>query len=248
MERITKAFSTIALAMLVSLGSFALEVPPTPNRLVNDYAGVLGNSNVNRLETKLRNYMDTTSTQIAVVVIPSLEGDDLFDYSQRLAEKWGIGGGENDNGVLLLISIKDRAIRIHTGYGTEGAIPDAIAKRIIENEVKPPFQQGDYFSGINAATDAMILALAGEYKGTPQKKGRGPASFIPFVIILIIFIIGSWRRRYTGYSSRGRGYYGTPWIGGFGGASSSGGSFGGGGGFGGFGGGGFGGGGASGGW
>ena len=70
---------------------------------------------------------------------------------------------------------------MHTGYGTEGAIPDAIAKRIIENEVKPPFQQGDYFSGINAATDAMILALAGEYKGTPQKKGRGPASFIPFV-------------------------------------------------------------------
>ena len=89
------------MAMLISIGSFALEVPPTPNRLVNDYAGVLGNSNVNRLETKLRNYMDTTSTQIAVVVIPSLEGDDLFDYSQRLAEKWGIGGGENDNGVLL---------------------------------------------------------------------------------------------------------------------------------------------------
>jgi uncharacterized protein len=243
MERMIKSFSTIALALLVSFGSFALEVPPNPNRLVNDYAGVLGSSKANRLESKLRSYMDTTSTQIAVVTIPSLEGDDLFDFSQRLAEKWGIGGGENDNGVLLLVSIKDRAIRIHTGYGTEGAIPDAIAKRIIENEIKPAFRQNDYFFGIDRATNAMIQALAGEYKGTPQKKGRGPASFIPFVVILLIFIIGSWRRRYTGYSSRGRGYYGTPFIGGFGGGSSSGG-----GGFSGFGGGGFGGGGASGGW
>ncbi|MDC1221265.1 TPM domain-containing protein [Salibacteraceae bacterium] len=244
MERMIKSFSTIALALLVSLESFALEVPPTPNRLVNDYAGVLGSSNANRLESKLRSYMDTTSTQIAVVTISSLEGDDLFDFSQRLAEKWEIGGGENDNGVLLLVSVNDRAIRIHTGYGTEGAIPDAIAKRIIENEVKPPFRDGDYFSGIDQATNAMIQALSGEYKGSPQQKGRGPASFIPFVIILIIFLIGGWRRRYTGYSSRGRGYYGSPFIGGFGGGSSGGG----GGGFGGFGGGGFGGGGASGGW
>ena len=245
MERTIKTFSTIALALLVSLGSFALEVPPTPNRLVNDYAGVLGGSNVNQLEAKLRNYMDSTSTQIAVVIIPSLEGDDLFDYSQRLAEKWGIGGGENDNGALLLVSVNDRAIRIHTGYGTEGAIPDAIAKRIIENEVKPAFRQNDYFSGIDLATNAMIQALSGEYKGSPQQKGRGPASFIPFVIILIIFLIGGWRRRYTGYSSGGRGYYGTPFIGGFGGGSSG---VGGGSSFGGFGGGGFGGGGASGGW
>ncbi len=240
-----KSFSTIALALLLSLGSFALEVPPTSNRLVNDYAGVLGSSNANSLESKLRSYMDTTSTQIAVVTISSLEGDDLFDFSQRLAEKWGIGGGENDNGVLLLISVKDQAIRIHSGYGVEGAIPDAIAKRIIENEINPAFRQSDYFSGIDQATDAMIQSLAGEYKGTPQKKrGRGPASFIPFAIILIMFIIGSWRRRYTGYSSRGRGYYGSPFIGGFGGGSSSGG----GGGFSGFGGGGFGGGGASGVW
>jgi len=247
MERIIKSFSALTLAVLVAFGALALKVPPTPNRLVNDYAGVLGSSNANRLEQKLRNYNDTTSTQIAVVILPSLEGDDPFDFSQRLAETWGIGGAQNDNGVLLLISIEDRAIRIHTGYGTEGAIPDAIAKRIIENEIKPAFRANDYYTGIDLATNAMIEALAGEYKGTPQKT-RGPANYLPFIIILAIFIFISWKRRHTGYSSRGRGYYGTPWIGGFGGGSSGGFGGGGGGGFGGFGGGGFGGGGAGGSW
>ena len=226
----------------------AKEVPPTPNRLVNDYAKVLSASDVQRLEQKLVQYDEQTSTQIAVVIIQSLEGDDMFDYSQRLAETWGIGGAENDNGVLLIVSIDDRKLRIHTGYGTEGAIPDATAKQIIEDEIKPGFKAGDYYAGIDRGTDAMIAALKGEYTAAPKKRKRGfPFGLIPVILIIILASIFGRRRRYTGYGSSGRRYYGTPWIGGFGGGSS-GGDFGGGGGFGGFGGGGFGGGGAGGSW
>ena len=241
-------YALIGILFFVAQTSFGLEIPERPNRLVNDYAGMMSSAETRALERKLVAYNDSTSTQIAIVTIPSLEGDDLFDYSQRLAEAWGIGGKENDNGVLLLISQAERKIRIHTGYGTEGAIPDAIAKRIIEQAIKPAFQQGNIYGGIDDATNAMIAALAGEYKASGKKKGGGkntPAFFVILVLFLIFFVFGG-RRRYTGYGNSGRRYYGTPFIGGFG----SGGGFGGGGGggFGGFGGGGFGGGGASGGW
>jgi uncharacterized protein len=234
--------------VLMSFGSIAKEIPEKANRLVSDYGEVLSSSEEQKLESKLRSYNDTTGTQIAIVTITSLKGDDLFDFSQRLADSWGIGGSENNNGILLLISVQDRKIRIHTGYGTEGAITDAISKRIIENEIKPAFRANDYYGGFDNATSAMISALAGEYTATPKKKSKG-VPFYPIIVILIgIFWIFGGRRRYTGYGHSGRRYYGTPWIGGGFGGGSSGGFGGGGGGFGGFGGGSFGGGGASGGW
>lgn len=248
MGKLNKHISAIIAVFFIALSALALDVPQKPNRLVNDYANILSTSQVNALEQKLVKYDNETSTQIAVVTIQSLEGDDLFDYSQRLAESWGIGGGENDNGVLLFISIADRKIRIHTGYGAEGALPDAIAKRIIENEIKPAFKAGDYFSGLNAGTSAMMEALAGEYTAQPKEKKRGfPYGLLIFIGIFILYSIFGRRRSYTGYGNSGRRYYGGPFIGGgFGGGS--GGFGGGGGGFGGFGGGSFGGGGASGGW
>ena len=201
------------------------------------------------MEQRLVKYDNETSTQIAVVTIQSLEGDDLFDYSQRLAESWGIGGGANDNGVLLHISIADRKIRIHTGYGAEGALPDAISKRIIENEIKPSFKAGDYYSGLSAGTNAMMQALAGEYTAEPKEKKRSfPFGILIFIGIFILYSIFGRRRSYTGYGNSGRRFYGGPFIGGGFGGGSGGFGGGGGGGFGGFGGGGFGGGGASGGW
>jgi uncharacterized protein len=236
------------LAIGLIVPSMALDIPAKPKQLVNDYASVLSSSQRDQLEQKLVSYDNETGTQIAIVTITSLEGDDLFDYSQRLAEAWGIGGGENDNGVLLLVAVEDRGIRIHTGYGTEGAIPDAIAKRIIENEIKPNFRNNDFYAGFNQATDAMIQALAGEYTAAPKKRDRAPLGIIPIVLIIIVFFIVARRKRYTGYSRSGRGFYGGPWIGGGFGGGSGGGFGGGGGGFGGFGGGGFGGGGASGSW
>ncbi|MEZ4722428.1 MAG: TPM domain-containing protein [Flavobacteriales bacterium] len=241
----SKSLATLLL-VLVSAFAWAKEIPERPNRLVNDYANALTSSEADKLEQKLVAYDKETSTQIAVVILKSLEGDDVFDFSQRLAEEWGLGGKENDNGVLLLVSMEDREIRIHTGYGTEGAIPDAIAKRIIETDIKPEFKSGNYYSGINKACDSMIAALKGEYNA-PPKKDKFPIGIIPFLIIFILIAIFGRRRRYTTYGRSGRHYHGGPWIGGFGGGSS-GGFGGGGGGFGGFGGGGFGGGGASGSW
>lgn len=249
MGEINKHISLVFTALLLALSSFALEVPKKPNQLVNDYANILSKSQVNELEQKLVKYDNETSTQIAVVTIQSLEGDYLFDYSQRLAESWGIGGGENDNGVLLLISIADRKIRIHTGYGAEGALPDAISKRIIENEIKPAFKAGHYFAGLSAGTNAMMQALAGEYTAQPKEKKRGfPFGILIFIGIFILYSVFGRRRSYTGYGNSGRRFYGGPFIGGGFGGGSGGLGGGGGGGFGGFGGGGFGGGGASGGW
>lgn len=244
----TKYLFLVGLILLSSV-ALSLDVPPRPKKLVNDYAGILPNAQEQALEAKLVAYNDSTSTQIAVVIIPSLEGDDDFDFSQRLAEDWGIGGKENNNGVLLLIAQKEKKIRIHTGYGTEGAIPDAIAKRIIEQRIKPAFQAGDFFRGIDDATSDMISALAGEYKASSksEEKGFPPFLIVIFVLFLIFFVFGG-RRSATGYGHAGRRYYGGPFIGGFGGGGFGGSSGFGGGGFGGFGGGGFGGGGASGGW
>ena len=261
---IKQAFFTLLSILFLTAASRAQNFPSKPDRLVNDYTSTLSQEQANRLEQKLTAFDDSTSTQIAVVIIPSLEGYDVSDYAVRLAEKWGVGGAENNNGVMLLVSLGDRKVTIQTGYGVEGALPDAIAKRIIENEIKPAFKAGDYYAGLERGTDAIIAYTKGEYKNTKAKneESRGvPAGLIILIIIIIIAIISKrggggggrvigsrgsadlmWWTLMSGMAGRHRG-------GGWGGFSGGGGGFGGGGGgFGGFGGGSFGGGGASGSW
>lgn len=248
--------STLLLAGVVRAQDF----PATPNKLVNDYTNTLSASDVDRLERKLVAFDDSTSTQIAVVVMQSTGQYDIADYGVRLAQHWGIGGKEHDNGILLLVALGDRAVTIQTGYGVEGAVPDAIAYRIIESEIKPSFRQGDYFTGIDRATDALIAHTKGEYKAPPRKErdGGGVGSFI-FIVIIVIAVIALFGRGGGGGGGRVMGGRGTSdllwWTllsgmgrGGRGGGFGGGGGGFGGGGFGGFGGGGFGGGGASGRW
>jgi uncharacterized protein len=253
------------LLLVFSTVSFAQTFPVKPNKLVNDYTGTLSGDQINSLEQKLVAFDDSTSTQVAVVIIKSLEGYDVTDYAVRLAESWGIGGAKNNNGVLLLVSLGDRKVTIQTGYGVEGALPDAITKRIIENEITPNFKSGDYYGGISQGTDAIISYTKGEYKNDTPKK-RKKSSSIPggFIIIMIIIIALAIRKGGGGGGSQvigGRGGASPFWwlllgnqLGrgsgdGFGGFSGGGGGFGGGGGgFGGFGGGSFGGGGSSGSW
>jgi uncharacterized protein len=166
--------------------------PEKPNRLVNDYTNTLSQTEIGQLEQKLVAFDDSTSTQIAVVLIKSLDGYDVADYAVRLAETWGIGGSKNNNGVLLLASIGDRKVTIQTGYGVEGALPDAIARRIIENEIKPNFRTGNYFGGLEQGTSAIISYTKGEYKEARKKpqESKGPSGFIIFLIIMaIIFLI-----------------------------------------------------------
>lgn len=241
------------------LAGFTQNFPPKPNKLVNDYTSTLNAQEINHLEQKLVTFDDSTSIQVAVVLIKSLEGYDISDYGYQLGRAWGIGGKDKNTGILVLASIGDRKVTIQTGYGMEGALPDAIAKRIIENEIKPQFKAGNYFGGLNNAADAIISYTKGEYKNTKPKSvkdGNFPIGIIILIVIVIISLIG---RGGKGGGGRniigGRGSADLMWwtlLAGLGsGGSRGGGGFGGGsggGGFGGFGGGSFGGGGSSGSW
>ncbi|WP_374166739.1 YgcG family protein [Arcticibacter sp. MXS-1] len=241
---------------------FAQDFPAKPDRLVNDYTNTLSSEETEQLERKLVAFDDSTSTQVAVVLMRSVGGYDISDYAARLAEQWGVGRGKKNNGVILLAALDDRKVTIQTGYGVEGALPDAIAKRIIENELKPGFREGNYYKGLDRATDAIIAYTKGEYTNDEPKRRKGSGGFPIGLIILIVAIVILLGRRGGGGGGGGR------VIGGRGGADifwwtllsgmgrgggrdsgGFGGGFGGdGGGFGGFGGGRFGGGGASGSW
>lgn len=245
-----KQFLVILFAWLLPVLGLQAQVPdkPSPQRLVNDYAGVLEPGQINTLERKLVKYNDSTSTQIAVVIVQSLGGLDIFDFAQELFQKWNIGTDKNNNGVLLLISIDDRKTRIHTGYGAEATITDAFSSDVLNNILKPAFKEGKYYDGINAATTAIIQKMAGEYKAEPKSLSWKTIVKILLFIILLIVVM-RWLSKGSGDNfgaGFGTGYFfGSGWGGGGG---SSGGSWGDSGGFGGFGGGDSGGGGASGDW
>jgi len=233
---------------------------PNPPKLVNDFTNTLTPEQIQALEQKLVAYDDSTSSQIAVVFVNSLSGYDVSDYALQLGRKWGVGGKDHSNGIILLVAKDDHKITIQVGYGLEGAIPDVTAKSIIDNDLTPNFKEGNFYRGIDDATDDIIKAAAGEYKAAAgqNKKGKGlPIGGLIIFLIILFSIFGSRGGGRGGMMSR-RGY-GNFWTGAIIGSmlgggsrgsgwSGGGGSSGGGGGFGGFGGGSFGGGGASGGW
>lgn len=239
----------VAVILGLSLHSWAKDIPAKSNRLVNDYVQILSAEENNALERKLEAYYDSTSTQIAIVIERSLEGDDLFDYCQRLAEGWGIGVKGKNNGVLIYVAVDDRKTRIHTGYGMEATITDALSTRIRTKQMNPAFKAGNFYAGLDDATTTIMQAASGEYTNDDADKPmqKGPSLGVIFIIIIIIIVLIS--RGGGGRGNRARGGFGGPvfWGGTFGSGGFSGGS-GGGGGFGGFGGGGFGGGGSGGSW
>lgn len=243
---------------------FAQNIPPKPNppRLVNDFANMLMPSEVSALEQKLDAYSDSTSTQIVIVTIPTVGDYAMVDYAVKLGRDWGVGGKQFNNGIVILISQNDHKAFIATGYGMEGAVPDAVCNEIIDNDIIPNFKQQNYYQGLNMAVDDIISAAAGQYKApkkSPNNSVGGAIFFIIFILIILFVIFisrGGGGGGGTMYSRRGSGL--GPFLGGmimgnllggggFGG-SGGGGFGGGGGGFGGFGGGSFGGGGAGGSW
>jgi uncharacterized protein len=204
-------------------------------------------------------YNDSTSSQIAVVTVASLDGNDIADYSQKLYEAWGIGRKGKNNGILILVAQQEHQARIQTGYGLEGAVPDALAKRIISNTLVPAFRQNQYYAGLDRGTDQLIALAKGEYKADPadarpQGRSDSSGSGMPFWVIIIVLVVIFTMLRNRGGGGGNRGFGGgfiPPIIfggGGFGGGGGGFGGGGGGGGFGGFGGGSSGGGGASGSW
>ncbi len=242
--RLLLATLLLGLALLAGPAA-ALEVPPASGYVV-DRAGLLQPATRARLEQSLVDLDRSDSTQIAVLTVPSLEGEDLEEFSLRVATAWGIGRKEHDNGALLLVAHQDRRLRIEVGYGLEGQLTDLLTGRIIDNVIVPRFRQGDFEGGIVTGVQAMVDAARGLYQAEPQsrKKQRNPLG-----LLLLLLFLGPILLRLLGahgsHHRRGGGFYTGGYGGGFGGG---GGGFGGGGG--GFsgGGGGFGGGGASGSW
>lgn len=238
---------------------------PNPPRLVNDFANVLVQSEVQALERKLVAYSDSTSNQIAIVIIGTTGNYDISELSLKILRDWGIGT-EKNNGIVIMVAKDDRRMRIEVGYGLEGAVPDAIAWGIVDDILKPNFRQEHYYQGLDEAVDKIMQAAAGEYKGVPRSKpGPGGGNIIGIIIIalIILFFLGRGGGGRGGggrvISRRGDSIFGGilggmigsslgrgGWSGG-GGGGFGGGGFGGGG-FGGFGGGSGGGGGASGSW
>lgn len=232
---------------------------PNPPRLVTDYSSTLQQQEINALEQKLVSYNDSTSSQIAIVVVRNIGDYEINQYATELALKWNIGQKGKNNGLLILWSTENRKVFIATGYGFEEKVPDAICKRIVDRLIIPNFRNGLYYQGLDLATDEIIARMSGTFSADPNQGQRGnlPIGFFILIIAIIILII-YFLNKYGGGGGKGGGGKGfwnssLPWIISNSGSSSWGGGSGwgsggssGGGGFGGFGGGGFGGGGAGG--
>jgi len=256
-----KYFFFILLLSFTLFAGAQKSIPkPNPPRLVNDNAGLLNKLDADALEKKLVALDDSTSNQIVVLTVQSLNGEVIEDVAVNTFRDWGIGGKDKNNGVLLLIAVQDRKIRIEVGYGLEGAIPDVVANDIINNDLTPAFKEGNYLSGITKAVDNLSKAAVGEYKVKRKKKNDEVSGKDILVFIIILFVV----LMIVGRSGRGGGggnmmnrrgssdvvstLFWLNLLNSGRGGSGGGWSDGGGGGFGGFGGGSSGGGGASGGW
>jgi|TARA_R100000963_G_C4637313_1_gene101220 uncharacterized protein len=249
---------TMILVLLTAFPTISFGQDFLPNRptgMVSDFADMLTSSEEQRLERKLTNYRDTTTNVIAIATLESLQGYSEEEIATTLFNNWRMWEGERYNGVLILVSKQDRRMQIEVGYGLEGAIPDAMANRVYADILVPNFRNGNFYNGLDRATDALIQLAAGEFSGFPERRSSSddgiPVDLIILFIIIIFFLVSrgkggkGGRRRSLG--SNGVIFFG----GGFGGGGGSSFGGGGGGGFGGFsGGGGFGsgGGGAGGGW
>ncbi len=212
---------------------------------VMDYAGVLSPNQKNFLIQKLKAFEDSTSNQVVVYIINSLNGNSLEDYSHDIAEKNKVGQKGKDNGAMLLIAIDDRKLRIEVGYGLEGVLTDALSSSIIRNEIEPSFRKGNYFEGIDKGITAIFSVTKNEYKPDKKKSPAEKGGFVAvfFVAFFLLYLFIQFIKGIFGFGSvntgsRGRGWYGSGGFfgggggffgGGGGGFSGGGGSFGGGG-------------------
>lgn len=248
----------LVLVVLVLTGIFAqaqYTIPEKPSfqTSVYDYANILNASEKKQLEDKLIRYSDSTTTQIVVITINDLKGEDIGILTPRWGQEWGIGGSEkNDNGVILLLAKTERKIWISPGYGVEDRLTAGITGELVRNIIIPEFKAGSYYSGLNKGSDAIFEVLKGKYKGARKEKSKN-LPILPIIIFVVILLLIISKSKGGNGNSGGSGGFDLADIiilsslgrsgggGGFGGGSSGG--FGGG-----FGGGGFSGGGAGGSW
>ena len=224
-------------------------LPPPPTAYFNDYASLVSPADASRLDAKLRQFADETSTQVLVTVFKSLPSPSLEDFTVRAAQSWRVGRKDWDNGAVLFVFVDDRKMRIETGYGLEGALPDQLAGRILDEQVRPRFRAGDFTGGLEAGIDGIMAATRGEYTAPPKKPQGVPLVALLVIVLFVILFFwlaaqgsrnvyvgrtynrGGWRRD-SGTWGGGSGWAGGGgWSGGGGGGgfSGGGGSFGGGG-------------------
>ncbi len=237
------AIIACTLALLVSTageaGAQEVKVPMLFRR-VTDFTNTLTAAEIDELESSLARFEDTTSNQIAVVVLSTLGGESIEDFALRTAEVNGVGQKKRDNGVLLLIAKDDRQMRIEVGYGLEGVLPDGLCGQIIRREIVPHFREGNYAAGIRAGVEAIMRATQNEYKAEPEDVGTDISWLMPFLFLALFLFLASRNARRGHRLMRGGRlpvFYSGGWGGGgssssgssFGGFSGGGGSFGGGG-------------------
>lgn len=214
--------------------SAADRIPPAPTRYFTQHTRLVADATAAELNAKLEEFEKRTSSQILVVIFPRLpEGAALEDFTIRASQAWRVGQKAKDNGAILFIFVGDRKMRIEVGYGLEGAIPDALAKRILDDEIRPRFRQGNMEAGVIAGVNALMQAAQGEYRGTGRTaaqrgSGRVPCGVgfpIALIIMMVVVIMARQLGGGTMYHRRRRrhGYWGTPWInmGGLGGGGRS---------------------------
>lgn len=249
-------FLVFLLISQVVFGQFTIPAKPKLQTSVYDYAKVLTSEQKAALEQKLIQYSDTTSTQIVIITVETINGEDIGILTPKWAQEWGIGQAKEDNGILVLLANKERKIWIAPGYGVEHKLTAGTTGSIVRDVIIPEFKAGDFYGGLDKGADAIFEVLNGTYKGERKsdKQNSGlPPIFIILIIFFVLLVIFSKKDKGSGGSNRGnkgdsvagdiltaillsragRGGFG----GGFGGGSSGG-----------FGGGGFSGGGAGGGW
>lgn len=181
----------LAAALLASVTAFAPLVlayssPGAPTGFVNDFAKVLNADAKQSLETELTNFEKQTSNEITIAIVPNMGGDYIENYAVKLFEEWGVGKKDRDNGVLLLLSIEERQMRIEVGYGLEGALPDSIAQSILNNDMTPLLKAGDYDGAVTAGVLAIEQATKGEYTASRQTE-NAPMEFNMNFLIFILF-------------------------------------------------------------
>lgn len=218
----------LAFVLAGSLGK-AETLPSKPAGYFNDYAGIVDRATVLRLNEELAQFERDTSNQILVAIYRTMQSESsVADYTQRIAKTWSVGQAGRNNGAVLFVFLENRQMFIQTGYGLEGALPDATCFDITHNIIAPRFKTGDYAGGLEAGVNAMLQAVRGEYKGTGRTKAEGkdigpqiPFGIVLLVFILIIFVMSRLQRK----TRRGYGYsgWGGPYIGGFGTGSGGGG-------------------------
>jgi uncharacterized protein len=187
-----RAAAGVALLLAGMLASADVAVPPLTAR-VTDLTGTLSGGAVARIETKLADFEAKKGSQIAVLIVPTTQPEEIEQFSIRVEDAWKLGRKKVDDGVYLIVAKNDRRVRIEVGYGLEGALPDAIASRIISETITPHFKLGDYDGGVEAGVDQIISVVNGEPLPEPDKKWdhrSGLSNMLPLLLVVVFVASG----------------------------------------------------------